>query len=130
MIQEQNKIFNRVQLLSDLCLVTISFFIGYVLRDKIIEIYPISILGNYLYDENLLSISYYAIYMGLLPVLLVIWGILLTYFGMYKSSGVARIPEVLLVIFKTTLVGFIIFGSYVFILRLQEDVSRLFIGFV
>ncbi len=130
MIKEQGKIFQRVQLISDLCLVTLSFFVGYFLRDKILDIYPISLLGEYLRDENLLAISYYAFYIGLLPVLLIIWASLLSYFGMYKYSSIKRIPEALLIIVKTTLVGFVIFGSYVFILRLQEDISRLYIGFI
>ncbi len=126
MIKEQNRIFKRVEIISDLCLVAVSFFIGYLLRDEILNIYPVSFLGNYLTDENLRSIGYYA---GFLPLLLVIWGVLLSYFGMYKSPGVVRMPSVLLIVFKTTIVGFIIFGSYVFILRRQEDISRLFIGF-
>lgn len=129
MIKEQRKLFVRVQRFADLCLVTVSFFIGYLLRDKIININAISFLEKFLWAENLRSISYYAIYIGLLPILIVIWGSLLSYFGMYKSSGIKRIPEALLIIFKTTLVGFILFGSYVFILRMQEDISRLFIGF-
>ncbi|MEW6601332.1 MAG: sugar transferase [Nitrospirota bacterium] len=129
MVKEQRKLFIRVQRVADLCLVTLAFFIGYILRNKILDIYPLNLLGEYLWDENLLSISYYAIYIGLLPVLLVIWGGLLSYFGMYKSSGMKSIPEVLLIVFKTTLVGFIFFGSYVFMLRMQEDISRLFIGF-
>jgi exopolysaccharide biosynthesis polyprenyl glycosylphosphotransferase len=130
MIKEQNRIFVRVQIVSDLLLVTVSFFIGYFLRDKMIDIYPINFLGEYLKDERLRSIQYYAIYIGLLPVLLLIWGFLLSYFGMYKSGGMIRIQEALFIILKTTVVGFILFGSYVFILRMQEDISRLFIGFV
>lgn len=129
MIQEQTRLFIRVQRFADLCLVTVSFFIGYLLRDKLIGIYPFSLLEKFLWNENLREISYYAIYMGLIPVLLVIWGSLLSYFGMYKSSGIKRIPESLLIVFKTTLIGFILFGSYVFMLRMQEDISRLFIGF-
>jgi exopolysaccharide biosynthesis polyprenyl glycosylphosphotransferase len=129
MIKEQRKLFIRVQRVADLGLVTFSFFLGYILRDKIIDIYPIKFLTEFLWDENLRSISYYAIYMGLLPVMLVIWGALLSYFGMYKSSGIKRITESLLIVFKTTLVGFVLFGSYVFMLRMQEDISRLFIGF-
>lgn len=129
MIREQRKFFIRVQRVIDLFLVTVSFFIGYLLRDKILVIYPFNLLGKYLWDENLRSISYYAIYIGLLPILLLIWGGLLSYFGMYKSSGVKQINEVIVIVFKTTLVGFILFGSYVFMLRMQEDISRLFIGF-
>jgi exopolysaccharide biosynthesis polyprenyl glycosylphosphotransferase len=129
MIKEQNRILKRVEIVSDLCLVTASFFIGYFLRDKILDIYPLNLLGGFLRNERLHSIGYYVVYVGLLPVLLVIWGTLLSYFGMYKSTGVTRIPKALLIVFKTTVVGFIIFGSYVFVLRLQEDISRLFIGF-
>jgi exopolysaccharide biosynthesis polyprenyl glycosylphosphotransferase len=130
MIKEQNKFFKRVQVLSDLSIVMLAFFIGYYLRDKTLDIYPFNLLENYLYDEKLRAVRYYAIYMGLLPVLLVIWGSLLNYFGMYKSAGIVRIPDALRIVLKTTFVGFILFGSYIFVLRMQEDVSRLFIGFV
>jgi hypothetical protein len=129
MIRDQNKVLKKVLLLSDLALVTISFFIGYFLRDKILIIFPLNELGKFLYTESLRSVGYYAIYIGLLPVLLVIWGVLLSYFGMYKSTGIRRISEALMIVLKTTIVGFIFFGSYVFILRMQEDISRLFIGF-
>jgi len=110
MIREQNRIFQKVQLLADLFLVTTSFFIGYFLRHKISVIYPFNLLEGYLFNENLRQISYYAIYIGLLPVLIVIWGGLLTYFGMYKSAGVVRIPDALIIILKTTFIGFIIFA--------------------
>jgi exopolysaccharide biosynthesis polyprenyl glycosylphosphotransferase len=130
MIKEHSRLFKKIQLISDLFLVAIAFLIGYYLRDKLVEIYPFTLLKNYLYNEQLHAISYYAIYIGLLPILLVIWGGLLSYFGMYKQAGIVRIPDSLKIITKTTLVGFILFGSYIFILRMQEDVSRLFIGFV
>jgi exopolysaccharide biosynthesis polyprenyl glycosylphosphotransferase len=129
MIREQHKLLKRVLIVSDLCLVTISFLIGYFLRDKVLDIYPLSFLEKYLWDENLRPIGYYAIYIGLLPVLLFIWWGLLTYFGMYKSSRIGKLQDAIIIIFKTTVVGFILFGSYVFILRMQDDISRLFVGF-
>jgi len=130
MIRDQNKIFKKVQLISDLSLVVVSFFVGYYLRDKTPDIYPINLLTHYLYNEELRDISYYAVYIGLLPVLLVIWGSLLSYFGMYKQAGIVRISDALLIVIKTALIGFVLFGSYIFILRMQEDVSRLFVGFI
>ncbi|MDH4028797.1 MAG: hypothetical protein OEU95_08200, partial [Nitrospirota bacterium] len=130
MIKEQNLLFKRVQFFADLFLVTVSFFIGYFLRDKMLDISPMNFLGTYLRDENLRAISYYAIYIGLLPVLLIIWGGLLHYFGMYKAVGIVKIPAALIIVLKAAVVGFILLGSYVFILRMQEDISRLFIGFV
>jgi FlaA1/EpsC-like NDP-sugar epimerase len=128
MIKEHNKVFRRVQQVSDLTLVTVSFFIGYFLRDKVfywkIWGYP----DNYLLDSSLAPIGYYVIYIGLLPVLLFIWGVLLNYFGMYKTIGLIQIPDAMLIILKTALIGFVLFGGYVFILKMQQDISRLFIG--
>jgi exopolysaccharide biosynthesis polyprenyl glycosylphosphotransferase len=111
MLKEQNKVLRRVLLFSDLCIVALSFFIGYFLRGGIYRISPLSF------------------YIGYLPILLLIWGGLLNYFGMYKTTGLRRIHEVLLITFKTTVFGFILFGSYIFIFHLQESISRLFMGF-
>jgi len=125
MIKEQNKFFKRVVIFTDIFIITGSFFIGYLLRDRIYEIYPSLssiILLPYLSPLN--------VYVGLLPILILIWIGLLSYFGMYKSIGTRQASEVLLIIFKTTLLGFILFGSYIFVLKMQEDISRLFIGFV
>jgi exopolysaccharide biosynthesis polyprenyl glycosylphosphotransferase len=126
MIKEHNKIFIRVQIISDLCLVVISFFMGYYLRDSVFELLPGTLTGDLFREERVLRPI--GFYLGLLPIVLIIWGTLLSYFGMYKSSGLRQVPETLLVVMKTTLAGFVLFGSYVFIFRMQQDVSRLFIG--
>ena len=120
MIKEENKLLKRVLIFSDLSLVTVSFFAGYFLRDKIYDIYP-HLLQPFLMLPNF--------YIGLLPVLLLIWCSLLSYLGMYKSIRIRQISEVLVIIFTAAILGFIIFGSYIFVLRMQEDISRLFIGF-
>ena len=129
MIKEQARLLKRVLRVSDLFLVGVSFFVGYFIRDTVVNIYPINFLSTYIRDEHLRSVEYYVLYIGLLPVFLLIWGGLLSYFGMYKASYPGRISESLIIILKTTIVGFVLFGSYVFILRMQEDISRLFIGF-
>ena len=129
MIKEQTRLLKKVLMVADLFLVTGSFFIGYFLRDAIAYFPPFTFLVPYLYDEHLLPIEYYAFYVGLLPIFLLTWGGLLSYFGMYKSSRLRSIPESLGSILKAAIVGFVIFGSYIFILRMQEDISRLLIGF-
>lgn len=130
MIKEQTRLLRKVLIVCDLCLLTSSFFIGYVLRNRIRDIRSFTLLEQYLYVENLRPLEYYALYLGLLPVFLFMWGSLLYYFGMYNTSRLWSIPESLGSILKAAIVGFIIFGSYVFILRMQEDISRLFIGFI
>ena len=129
MIQEQTRLLKKILITIDVSLVTASFFIGYFLRDTITYSPPFAFLAPYLYDEHLRPIGYYALYVGLLPVFVLTWEGLLSYFGMYKSSRFRSITGSMGCILKAALTGFIIFGSYIFILRMQEDISRLLIGF-
>jgi exopolysaccharide biosynthesis polyprenyl glycosylphosphotransferase len=110
MIKEQSKTLKKFLFSADLCLVIISFFIGYFIRQKLEGIHPLSV------------------YIGLLPVLLFIWGVLLYYFGMYDNFVIKKMSEIIMIVIKTTILGFILFGSYVFILHLQEQVTRLMMG--
>jgi exopolysaccharide biosynthesis polyprenyl glycosylphosphotransferase len=120
MIKEQNKVFKRLQLFSDLFVVSLSFFVGFFLRKNFPEVSFIKV-----YDVELYPLR---VYLGFLPILLIIWGSLLTYFGMYKSTGIRQIQEVLIIVVKTIFIGFILFGSYIFIIHMQREVSRLVIG--
>jgi exopolysaccharide biosynthesis polyprenyl glycosylphosphotransferase len=122
MIKEHHSLFKRVVLCIDLSLVTISLFAGYFLRDTIYGIFPA------LSSMEMLPLARVGYYVGLLPVLLIIWGALLSYFGMYKSFN-AKISESFLIIFKSALTGFIMFGSYIFVLKMQQSVSRMVIVF-
>ncbi len=111
MIKEQSNILKKVVIFSDLCIVAISFFIGYSLRDKIHDIYPISA------------------YIGLLPIVLFIWVWLLYYFGMYSFLKIKKIPEVLFIVFKTAVIGFIILGGYIFIINMR-NISSMYSGYI
>ena len=55
MIAEQNKALKRFLFVTDLCIVVVSFVIGYFMRGKIYELKPLSF------------------YIGFLPVLLIIF---------------------------------------------------------
>lgn len=116
MIKEQRRALTRFLLFFDLLIVFVSFFIGYFIRNKFIGIFG-----------GVLPIN---LYVGLLPVLLIIWGGLLYYFGMYRSVAAKQISEVIFITFKTAVLGFILFGSYVFVLHLQAQVTRLAIGII
>jgi len=118
MIKERNIMFRKVLIFADLCLVTGAFFIGYFLRNMLERIYPDLVPGQYLSSLNF--------YIPYLPILLFMWGSLLYYFGMYKASCVRQIKEVLTITFKTAVIGFILFGSYIFIFNVHQ-ISRLFI---
>ncbi|MBI5056289.1 MAG: sugar transferase [Nitrospirae bacterium] len=112
MIKEQSRALKKFLLIADLFVVAVSFFIGYFIRTRFEGVLPLNV------------------YIGFLPALLFIWGTLLYYFGMYRTTGVRQISEIIIVIFKTAVLGFIIFGSYVFVLHLQEQVTRLMMGII
>lgn len=120
MIQEQNKLYRRVVLSIDLLLLTASLLAAYYAREVIYDLYPV------ISTFELLPLAPLYYYIGLLPILLIIWGGLLYYFGIYKSFHM-KVASSLLIILKTAIIGFVIFGSYVFILKMQEQVSRLVI---
>jgi|Deesub1362A_J573_1020465.scaffolds.fasta_scaffold00373_29 exopolysaccharide biosynthesis polyprenyl glycosylphosphotransferase len=125
MINEQFRFYRRVIFFVDLLIVALSFFIGYFIRNRIHHVSP-----NIFLEGGLIPfLRPLPFYLNFLPAFLIIWGVLLSYFGMYKSFYIRRIKEVLFIIFKTTFIGFLLFGSYIFILRMQEDISRMFIGF-
>ncbi|MBU1087514.1 MAG: sugar transferase [Candidatus Omnitrophica bacterium] len=111
MLKQKTKILRRLMIVSDLGIVTIAFFISHFISNSIT------------------SIEYLNFYIWILPVLLFVWSFLLYYFGMYRSFRVKRIPDVLLIIFKTCIVSFILFGSFMYIFKITS-VSRIFIGLI
>jgi len=111
MLREHTSGFNQLKLVLDVILVACSFFVGYL-------------VDTWLHDGHSPTDS-----MGLLAMLVFIWIGLLHYFGMYDSFRVKKIPDILFVIFKSTLIGFVIYGSCIYLLKITE-VSRFFIGFI
>ena len=111
MLREHATAFRRLTMFGDMCVVAVSFFAAYLLRDKLTNIYPLEA------------------YLQLLPLVLLIWGILLNHFGMYLSFRVKDVPEVIYIVSKSAIAGFIIFGSLTYILKL-EGISRGFISLV
>ncbi|MGA2775279.1 MAG: sugar transferase [Candidatus Omnitrophota bacterium] len=92
-------------------MVTVAFFLGYFFRSQISGLYPLSA------------------YIGLLPILLIIWLGLLYSFGMYKSFRTKEAVDIVIIVFKATFLGFIIFATYTYLFKL-DYISRAFIAFV
>ena len=111
MLKEHITVLRRLMIFFDLCIVAGSFFLGYFFWDRIQDLYPLSI------------------YISLLPVLLIIWGGLLHFFGMYTSFRVRPMPELLFIVLKAAFFSFVIFSGYIYLFKLQ-NISRAFIIFV
>lgn len=109
MLKEHATAFRRLTMFFDLFVVAGSFFAAYLIRGQSGPMYPLQT------------------YLELLPVVLIIWGVLLNHFGMYLSFRVKDVTEIIYIVSKTAIVGFIIFGSFTYIFKV-EDVSRGFIS--
>lgn len=111
MLREHHVLLKRVMIFSDLCIVLVTFFLVFLLRNKV----------THFYDEL-------GIYIVVVPTLLITWGILLYYFGMYDSFRTKQISDVLFIVIETTFVGIGFFGSFLFITK-TLSISRLQIGY-
>ena len=76
MLKEYHVLFKRLTIISDLCLVCVAFFLAFFVSNA----------GTNFYKEP-------GAYITLLPVLLMVWGILLYYFGMYDSFRTEEITR-------------------------------------
>ena len=111
MLNEHHVLFKRVMIFSDLCIVLVTFFLGFLLRNNVAHFY--NELGNYIV---------------VVPTLLITWGVLLYYFGMYDSFRTKQIYDVLFIVIETTFLGIGFFGSFLFIIKMHS-ISRLQIGY-
>lgn len=107
MLKEHASVFRRLVIFIDLCLVIVAFFLSYSIMSAKYTLYPIET------------------YFVFLPVILIIWGYLLRFFNMYESFRVRDISETLYIIFKTTIAGFLLFGSLIYIFK-ADFASRSF----
>lgn len=111
MIRKYIAFFKRLAILADIGILCLAFVFAYYLRNTLDGLYPIRA------------------YLKLLPVLSIVWVYLLHSFGMYKSFRVRFKRVFLLIILKSSFVGFFIFSSILYLLKL-EYVSRTFIVLV
>ncbi len=111
MLKDHRIFFKKVLFFCDLCIVIVAFFTGFLLRNS---------FSDFLNEPG--------VYITLLPVLLIIWGFLLYYFGIYNAFRTKQILDVLLTILEVAMVGSGLFGCFVFITKLHM-VSRLHISY-
>ena len=93
-------------LFSDLCIVAASFFLGGLLKSAFIDFY----------QPNT--------YIIILPVLLLMWGVALYYFGIYESFRTRQIGDILLTLLEICMVVSSFFGGFVFLTNL-ESIDRI-----
>jgi len=108
MIKEKAAVFSKIMMIFDLAMISLAFVAGYRL--------------SYNIRDGLFPFSDYVL---LLPLVIVIWGVLISYLGLYKSFRTRSIVDVGLIIFQAAFFGVAIFGSFAYLFKL-EYVSRMF----
>ncbi|HOU37137.1 MAG TPA: sugar transferase, partial [Candidatus Omnitrophota bacterium] len=115
MIKERIALFRKLAILTDSTLVCAAFFIAYAVRhhlnDGVSGLYPLQA------------------YIVFLPVILLVTGAMLYFFGIYDSFRTKTLWEVLVIVAKSHISSFVVFSSFVFIIQ-QSHISRAFIGLV
>ncbi|MFA5100092.1 MAG: sugar transferase [Candidatus Omnitrophota bacterium] len=115
MIKDHIKLFRKLAISADTFLVTVSFFIAYMLRDNLNDgvqgLYPLSS------------------YIAFLPIILIVSVSMLFFFGIYDSFRTKTLWEVMVIVAKAFFSAFVIFSGIVFIAH-KGYVSRAFIGLI
>ncbi len=86
-------------------------------------------VGAYFFINRLEMLFPPVYYLWLLPVLVLIWGCLLIYLGMYESFRIKSVQQILGIIFTSGFVGFIIFGNISYLCKLTYVSRILMISF-
>jgi len=120
MLRENDAVFRRILIASDMVLVFAAFYIGYALRNVLPLFYSIDSLGL-LYPIP----AYYK----LIPVCMVLWGCSLYFFGAYDVFRSKSLPEVFWSVFKASLAAGVFFSLIAFVFQLYY-VSRPFMAIV
>ena len=108
MLKEHSQVFKRLMMFADLWIAVAAFCVAYLLREKIQDIYP------------------FKTYLKLLPFFVLIWVGLFNVLGMYRSFRIKLLADVISIVFETAFFGFVIFGSVLYVMKL-EDISRTFV---
>lgn len=111
MLKEHATLFRRLMMAVDACIVSVAFFLGYLLKDTISGIYPLET------------------YVVLLPFFVLIWIAFLYASGMYVSFRTKPVSVILFIMFKSLVYGFLIFSSFIYMLKFYH-ISRGLIVFV
>ena len=123
MLKERDIAVRKVAMLSDSLVVTGAFFMAHWIRQNIQYFYK----GDLFPSRRIISEASVALseYFVVLILSVAVWIFLLHLNGMYQSLRTRPLFEVLWIVIKSSLFGFLFLGSFIFLFKL-EFVSRLF----
>jgi len=108
MLKERATIFRRLMIITDLCLVSVAFFIAYHIRNKNDALSPIG------------DLSWFLI------LFIALWGFFLYFSGIYASFRLKKVSEVTYMIYQSAYLSFFMFAGVCYAFRIAH-ISRLFV---
>lgn len=117
MLKEHDTVFRQLLLAVDLLVISAAFFLAYYLRSGITSLHA---AGNF---PRMFPLE---TYLGLLPVILALWGGALHSIGGYKHFRGRTLSDVLLDVAKASLISTLLFTGLAYFLKFHY-LSRLFI---
>ena len=120
MLKERDSMLRRLLMVADLCLVGAAFFAGYFL---------LTTFRGFFSDDAARTLYPLDHYFGLIPLLLILWGVSLYVMGLYRPFRGRDLTSVCLDICKAGFAVTLFFGGFAYLFGLQY-VSRVYVTVV
>ena len=118
MLKEQERLIHKVAIVEDCLVVGSAFSLAYILRDNLHYIYPTA-------SEFLHKLPPFKDYAWMMVIVIPLWIMTLSYYGMYQSMREKRFVNVFWIIFDASFLSIFIFAATAFLLKL-DILSRIF----
>lgn len=123
MLKEKDAVVRKAMILFDGFIVSIAFFLAYFLRQHFRIFYKLDLMpSTHVVSGTIASISDYLV---VLFVVVLIWCFMLYLNGMYRAMRTRTVFEIMGIIIKSTFLAILVFGTVIFLFKLQF-VSRMF----
>ncbi|MEW6101565.1 MAG: sugar transferase [Candidatus Omnitrophota bacterium] len=126
MLKEREKFLREVTFIIDLAVTSISFLLAFYIRKNFHAFYRFNLIQEGMVIPEF-SVSIFD-YLPVMYVAVVLWSVMLSFNGMYKSMRTKPLPEIAWIIIKSAVGTLIAFSVLVFFFKFKF-VSRLFFLF-
>ncbi len=123
MLREKQQLFRRLSIGVDICVVCVSFFIAYALRQNIHVLYALDFFPKKEVLGDLVALSRY---LNILPLVIFAWWIALSWSGLYESLRRESFFGIIWRVIRSAFFVILVFVSVAFVFRLTF-ISRSFI---
>lgn len=123
MLKEKDKVLKNAMMALDLLVISAAFFVSYYFRMNFHSLYKFNIFPSQ--DVIIDSPGLISDYLLLLIIVAPVWCFILHQNGLYRSWRTRKEWAILWIIFKASIIAFLVFGAALFLFKIKF-MSRLF----